>query len=99
MKKTSGMELDELHVRYDSTRSPCHRYAVTRSDIGIGGIEVDFPTTACRQDQTVCPHRLHFTCSFVENIDTEATIFRRKTKFSGRDQIDCHVILQQVYIG
>jgi hypothetical protein len=36
----------------------------------------------------------HFARALVEHVDAETTIFSGKPKFSGRDQVNRHVIFQ-----
>jgi len=43
------MKLDELHIRDARARAKCHRHAVTRRDVGIRRIKINFAAAARRQ--------------------------------------------------
>ena len=93
------MELDELHVRDDRSRAPGHRHAVARRDVRVRRVEINFPAAARGQDQPVGPNRFHFARALIEHVNAEAAIFRGEAKFARRDQIDRHVIFQQLDPG
>src|ERR1700720_101954 len=46
MKKTGWMELNEFHVGDCRSRSPCHRNAVARGDVRVGGVQINLATAA-----------------------------------------------------
>ena len=79
-----------------SARAPCHRHAVAGRDVGIGRVEINFPATAGRQHDPVRPNRFYLAGFFIENVNAEATIFRRETELGRGDQIDRHVIFQKI---
>ena len=76
--------------------APRHRHAVARRDIGIGCVEINLPATAGREHETVGPNGFHLAGDFIEHVSAQATIFRREAELAGGDQIDRHVILQQL---
>ena len=82
-----------------SARPPRHRHAVARRDVGICRIEIDLSATAGREDESIGPDRFHFARSFVEHINAETTIFGRKAELARGNQIDRHVILEQLHLG
>ena len=83
----------------DRARAPGHRHAVARRDVGIGRVEINFPATAGREDQPIGADRFDLAGCFIEHVNAETTIFRREAEFAGGDQIDRHVIFEQLDIA
>src|SRR5207302_8572630 len=90
------MKLDKFHVRNYRTGAPRHRHAVARRDVWIGRVKINFPATAGRKHDSIRADRFDFARFFVENVYAQTTIFRRKTKFARRDQIDRHLIFPKI---
>ena len=91
------MELHELHVCDGNAGAPCHCYPVASRDRGVGGVEINFPASARGQHDAVASDRLDVAGFFIERVKTKTTIFRRESKFRGRDQIDRSMIFQQLH--
>ena len=96
MKEAGGMKLDELHVGDDRAGTPRHRHAVAGRDGGVGRVEIHFAASAGREDQAIGSNRFHRPGYFIEHVNPEAMVLGRKAKFRGCDQIDRHVILEQL---
>ena len=85
MKQTGRMKLNKFHVRDRHARAPGHCHAISGRDVRIGCVEINFATTTSRKDDPIRTDRFHFAALFIENVNAEATIFRRKAKFRGGD--------------
>ena len=92
------MELDEFHIRDDCARAPRHSDPVAGRDIGIRCVKINLAATAGRQHQPICADRFHFAAAFIENVDTQATIFGRESELARCDQVERHVIFQQLHL-
>ena len=90
------MKLDKFHVRDLHACAPRHRHAVSRRDVWIRRVQIDFAATASRQHDAIGPDRFHFSGVFIQDIDTEATVFCGKTEFRCGEQVHRHVIFHQV---
>ena len=93
------MELDELHVGDGGSRAPGHRHPVARRDVGVRRVKIDLPAAARSEDQPVGPNRLDVTRDLVEHVSAEATVLGGESKFPRRNQIDGHVMFQQLHPG
>src|SRR5205814_2545929 len=69
---------------------------VARRDVGIGCIKINLPASAGRQDQAISANGFYFTAPLVEDVNTETTILRGEAELARRNEIDRHLILQQV---
>ena len=83
----------------DGTGAPGHRHAVAGRDRRVGRVEIDLAAAAGRQQQAIGPDGFHLAGHFVEHINAEATIFGREAELAGGDQIDRHVIFEQLDVG
>ena len=66
--------------------------------VGVGRVEINFAASAGREDQPIGSDGFHHAGNFIEHVNPEAMILGRKAKFRGRDEIDRHMILEQLNI-
>ena len=82
--------------------APARQAIATPSPVamsGIGRVEINFPAAARGQDEPVGPNGFDFARALIEHVNAEAAIFRGEAKLARRDQIDGHVIFQQLDLG
>ena len=90
------MKLDELHVGDHRSGPPSHRDAVAGRDRRDSSCKGRPSRTTGGKEQPIGPNRFHHPGNFIENVNAQAMVFSRKPKFRGGDQIDCHVIFEQL---
>src|SRR5215469_12852124 len=96
MKQAGGMELDEFHVGHCCAGSPSHGDPVTGCNIGIRRIEINLPAAAGGHDHSIAPNRFDRPRSFVENVDANHAILSRVTEFTCGDQVNPHMIIENL---
>ena len=98
MKKAGRMKLDEFHVGDNRAGAPCHRDAIAGRDRRVGRVEINLAATPGGEDQPVGADGFHHAGNFIEHINSEAMILGGKAKFGRGDQIDRHVIFEQLNV-
>ena len=92
------MELNELHVRNHRAGPPGHRHSVAGRDRGIRRVKINLSAPAGGEEEAIGPDRFHLAGNFIQNVNAQTMIFSRETEFPGGDQIDRHVIFEQLYV-
>ena len=93
MVKTGRVELDEFHIRYAGTGTPCHGNPVPGRGIGVGGIKVNLACTTRCQHSMPGGKRMDDAFFFIQDI--KAVAFERLLvfiKLVRRDQVDGEMI-------
>src|ERR1700730_15071179 len=99
MKKAGWMELNKFHVRDGSAGDPSHRHPVSSRDVGVRRVEVDLPAPTRGQDHSIAPDGLDLSGGFMEDVNTDHAILGRIAELASRDQINTHVIIENLDIG
>src|SRR6267378_6546350 len=92
------MELDKFHVRDGRARAPGDGHAVTGRNGWVGRIEINLSAPTRRQYHSITANCLDSSGAFIQRVKTQTTIFCGKTKLCRRNQIDGHVIFQQLHM-
>src|SRR5437899_1045783 len=93
------MELDEFHVRDCRAGTPGDSDSDTSRNRWVGRIEINLSASACRQHHSITANCFDSSGVLNQGVKTQAAIFCGKTKLCRGDQIDCHVIFQQLHMG
>ncbi len=96
MIKTSGMELNELHVGDIASGTPGHSHPVAGSNFRICGIAINPSASACTENYPVRAKGYDFSALFVENINPETTGRGREAKFCRSDKIDGKMAFENI---
>ena len=91
--QTSGVELDELHVRNAATGTPSHRNAVACRGVWIGRIEIDLSRSARREYGVLRGDGYYFIAQAAKRIYTIASVIG-PAQLSTGDQVNRHEMLQ-----
>jgi len=93
------MELNKFHVRDGRAGAPSHRHPVSGRDVGVRRVEVDLPASTRGQDHSIAPDGLDISGGFMEDVNTDHAILGRIAELASRDQINTHVIIENLDIG
>src|ERR1051325_5684702 len=88
------MKLDEFHVRDRRARAKGHSDTVTSGNIRVGRIQINFAAATRGQKHMGRRKRLDFSVSFIESINSDASIGAALTKLLCGDEVNSEVILE-----
>src|SRR2546423_13151684 len=77
------MKLDKLHIGDGRSRAISHSHAITRRNIGIGGIKINLPAPAGGKVDLGRGKRFHRTAAFLERVNSQAAIWPVAAQFLG----------------
>ena len=92
--ETSGMELDELHVRHGCSRTPAERDAVTGRGVGVRGVEINFSAATGREHYAVGAKHRDLASFSLEHVGTEHAVVGNRPQPSGGDKVDHEMVFE-----
>ena len=93
------VELHELHVGQARTRAVRHRHAVTRGDVGVGGVEVDLARTTSREQHDARLEELDLLRRDIEHVGSEDAVVAGQARLACGQQVDRAMVLEQAHVG
>ena len=93
--EAGGVKLHELHVGNAGSNPPSHGDAVTGGGVGVGGVEVGFAAATTGEDDAVGAEDFDFAGGTDEDVGAEDAVFGDVSEFSGGEEVDREVFLEQ----